>query len=279
MNLTEDIINYVKYLQIDAGLYVSIKPARFDTDVNRSLAFLDMHSNPYCLHIKSNRDCLSGCVAEHTRIIHSCGKEPFFSMCSAGAWEFSYPVYFGDLLMCIINVSGYCLDEKKGHRAAENYLKKYDRDSNLLLETYDKALEKNVPPIEKITAVINPLIYMLELAYKEFPPTENNDLYTRILHYLNEHHNEKITIEDMAEALHYSASAICHIFKKRNGMGISAYLTELRMKEAKNLVENTKLSITEIAYAVGILDSGYFSKLFKKSFGLSPMAVRKSGKM
>lgn len=276
MNLTKDIINYVNYLQTEAGLFVSVKPTGFDNYINRNLAFLDMHSNPYCLLVKSNRKCLSACVEEHNSIILKAEKQPFFSMCSAGVWEFSYPVFCDDIKMCMINVSGYCYDVKNAHRAIIEYAAKYERDTEAMLDMYDKSLEMRVPETEKITAVINPLIYMLELAYKDYPPTEQNDLYTRILHYLNGHHNEKIVISDIAETLHYSPSAICHIFKKRNGMGINAYITELRMKEAKNLVENTKLSITEIAYAVGISDSGYFSRLFKKSFGLPPASLRKN---
>lgn len=278
MKLTEDILNYVKYLQTGAGLYVSIKPTQYDTYINKNLAFLDMHYNPYCLYIKSNANDVDICISEYNKILAVDEKEPFFSMCHAGVWEFAYPVYCGDVKMCMINVSGYCFDDIAAKKAIQSYAEVTGRKYDDLCGVYDKSLIKDVPSIEKINAVINPLIYMLKLAYKDYPPSENEDLYTRILYYLNGHHNEKIVIEDIANALHYSPSAVCHIFKKRNGMGINAYVTALRMTEAKNLVESTKHSITEIAYAVGIPDSGYFSKLFKKHFGVSPMLLRKNNK-
>ena len=48
-----------------------------------------------------------------------------------------------------------------------------------------------------------------------------------------------------------------------------------RIEDAKTLLENTKLSVTEISYSVGFADSNYFSNIFKKSVGLSPLAYRK----
>ena len=64
-------------------------------------------------------------------------------------------------------------------------------------------------------------------------------------------------------------------FNKYYGKSIRQCLTELRIEDAKTLLENTKLSVTEISYSVGFADSNYFSNIFKKSVGLSPLAYRK----
>nr|WP_298998065.1 AraC family transcriptional regulator [uncultured Allomuricauda sp.] len=57
-----------------------------------------------------------------------------------------------------------------------------------------------------------------------------------------------------------------HIF----GKSVNAYIKELRLKRAKNLMETTQMNITEISYAVGINSRSYFSKIFKEKYGMTP---------
>lgn len=53
-------------------------------------------------------------------------------------------------------------------------------------------------------------------------------------------------------------------------MPISEYITQIRMKEAKELLTSKKVKITEIGYMVGYSYPGYFSKVFKKYYGINP---------
>lgn len=58
---------------------------------------------------------------------------------------------------------------------------------------------------------------------------------------------------------------IDYIFKKNSGKSIIEYICDLKIIEGKKLLENTDLSVTSIAYALGFYDSIYFSAVFKKS--------------
>lgn len=59
-------------------------------------------------------------------------------------------------------------------------------------------------------------------------------------------------------------------FKKLYKKSVNQYIKEVRLDQAKALMENTELNITEITYRIGINSRSYFSKLFKEQFGISP---------
>ena len=58
-------------------------------------------------------------------------------------------------------------------------------------------------------------------------------------------------------------------------MSPSEYQIFLRMNKAKELIRNTKMSVSDIAFAVGIENLGYFTRQFKQQEGLTPQAYRK----
>ena len=88
--------------------------------------------------------------------------------------------------------------------------------------------------------------------------------------YIHGHFREKITLSDVAEAVGISYGHLSKCFKQVEGISFNTYLMEVRMEEAKRLMKEENLSISEIAYEVGIGDPNYFSKCFKKQTGLSP---------
>ncbi|MBE6004967.1 MAG: helix-turn-helix transcriptional regulator [Lachnospiraceae bacterium] len=94
--------------------------------------------------------------------------------------------------------------------------------------------------------------------------------------YLLENDFEKsLTLEELASELSISSSAISHLFKKETGTTPMAYLNHIRAKKAADLLRQTDSSIQEIAASVGILDSNYFVKCFKKEYDMTPSAFRK----
>lgn len=88
--------------------------------------------------------------------------------------------------------------------------------------------------------------------------------------YIHEHFREKITLSDVAESVGISYGHLSKCFKQVEGNSFNSYLMEVRMEEAKRLMREENLPISEIAYEVGIGDPNYFSKCFRKHAGLSP---------
>lgn len=96
------------------------------------------------------------------------------------------------------------------------------------------------------------------------------------LTYIAENYQQKITIQDIAKTVNISEPYLFSAFKKRMGISPISYLNNYRLSIAAELLLNTTKNITEIAAYVGIGDSIYFNKLFKKYYQMSPTQYRKS---
>lgn len=115
------------------------------------------------------------------------------------------------------------------------------------------------------------LLYTQEQSY--------TPLTASLMRYLNENYASHITGESLAEAFHYSSEYIDKKMKQELGMTPHAYLTCIRLQNAKKLLERTDLPIQKIALECGFSDNSIFYKAFKKSFSLSPSEWRKKNKI
>ena len=99
-----------------------------------------------------------------------------------------------------------------------------------------------------------------------------------ILSYIDEHYlDPHLRLEDIAASSYVSANYACTVFKKQTGQTINAYILKRRMERAKELILTTDLPVFQIAEAVGYENPRYFSMLFKKYTGMTPLQFREKG--
>lgn len=104
----------------------------------------------------------------------------------------------------------------------------------------------------------------------------NLQLIEKILYYVDEHLDENITFEYLAEKFHYSAFHFHRIFSAVTGQSITDYLRQRRLMYAyKDLLETEK-TITDICYAYGFRSIQTFNRLFKDTYGVKPSDLRRS---
>ena len=96
------------------------------------------------------------------------------------------------------------------------------------------------------------------------------NLVNHTIYYLETHHDEEITLEQLAEMLYVTPTYLSKTFKAATGVGPINYLIQIRLNHAKELLKNDSLSVKEVAKTVGYEDAYHFSKLFKKYYGKSP---------
>ncbi|EOR28169.1 AraC family transcriptional regulator [Clostridium sartagoforme AAU1] len=108
-----------------------------------------------------------------------------------------------------------------------------------------------------------------------FKSREKKVLVESITKYLNENYTEDISLYTLSKNMYLSPVYISKIFKELMGDSPINYLIQIRLIKAKNLLEDSKLSIKTIAKMVGYNDPYYFSKLYKKYYGISPNKARK----
>ena len=115
----------------------------------------------------------------------------------------------------------------------------------------------------------NPQGYAFESVNKKY-------VVEKMVNYFEDHFNEKISLDQVAENMYLSPFYISKIFKSETGDTPIRHLINIRLEKAKELLENGyKGSIQEVAASVGYDDAYHFSKLFKKHYGVSPSQVRK----
>lgn len=93
--------------------------------------------------------------------------------------------------------------------------------------------------------------------------------------YLHEHFHEDITLQTLSDLTYMNKHYLAHTFKKYKGISPIAYLTQIRVKEAKFLLESTDYSVSKIAATTGFSSQSYFSQVFKKETGISANEYRK----
>ncbi|MBQ7206683.1 MAG: helix-turn-helix domain-containing protein [Lentisphaeria bacterium] len=96
-----------------------------------------------------------------------------------------------------------------------------------------------------------------------------------VLEFLDLHFREAPDISVLAGMVFLSASRFSHLFRQECGVHLSAYVNDLRLAEALDMLRESDNGIAEIAAACGFSDPNHFSTAFKKKYGKSPRTVRK----
>ena len=97
-----------------------------------------------------------------------------------------------------------------------------------------------------------------------------------VLNYINENLTASLSIKQFCAQTKTNAAYIGRLFKEETGMYFSDYISMLRIRKAKMLLETTHQSVGDIARQVGIYDVSYFTQCFKKQVRLSPTQYRQS---
>ncbi len=105
--------------------------------------------------------------------------------------------------------------------------------------------------------------------------SRNNANIEFIDKYINEnYHDSNMSVMSISDRLGLTPNYISNIFRQATGGNISKYITELRLKKAKELLCDPSIMVTDIALKVGYNDPRYFTKIFKKNEGLTPSEYR-----
>jgi two-component system response regulator YesN len=92
--------------------------------------------------------------------------------------------------------------------------------------------------------------------------------------FLEEHYREEINLEVLARQVGLSKNHLCTLFRIETGRNFIDYLHQIRISQAKGLLETTDLRVSEVGLNVGYHDAKYFAKVFQKYQNCSPSEYR-----
>lgn len=121
--------------------------------------------------------------------------------------------------------------------------------------------------------VIEMLIeHMRSVAVPETSRTEDSLLYSRS--YIDEHFEQKLSVQELADLAGYSYHRFRHLFKEAFGMSPIQYVIDRRLERARSLLAHTDLPLAEIAAVCGFSNVGQFCSLFKRELKETPLSYR-----
>ena len=165
------------------------------------------------------------------------------------------------------------------YQAAERHQFVYDCQNAKQYETIIATILESSGNTFSSFLKINGLMYSLLGDLTEeigiLNPSTNQQLSSLARHFMDLHYHDPIQMTDVAEFVGVHPNYLATIFKKETNTTPKNYLTHLRIRKAKELLLETRDSISYISQSVGFSDSLSFSKFFKKETGLSPLHYRK----
>lgn len=173
--------------------------------------------------------------------------------------------YYGETYSSIINLPIHITQNNfKSYYPLHNVFERATK-LNIWRNNYEKLLLDNT--IRELLILIS-----TELSTQQ---TSNNTLQ-KVLHYINKHYTEPITLTSISENFGFSTSYITKLFRNFLGKGTVDYINDLRLTDACEYLISSNYSIGEISNKIGFQNQYYFDRLFKRKYGVTPKEFRKS---
>lgn len=241
------------------------------------------HFNPFCTKIRETKEGYAACRrcdTEYARRAARSGK-PLIYTCHAGFLEMLVPLYD--------NAGNYIGSMTAGqfHRKDSPLLEKSDiaaqalklgLDPKEMFRLYRETLRLSEQQIEG-------LIEYLETIGRLLVSTRNHLLFmesvnapdriSMIKQYVENNYGKRLAVPKIARRFYMSPGYFSHFFKKEVGVSFQTYLNLYRVSKAKEMLEETELSVSEIASLTGFGSLSQFNRTFRASAGKTPGAVRK----
>ena len=103
---------------------------------------------------------------------------------------------------------------------------------------------------------------------------KNNNI-AKALQFVKQNFMRQITLDEISRECGMSKYHFTRIFKDVTGITFRKYHNKTRIEASKILLKKQELNITQICYAVGFNDASYFSRVFRKFEGISPVLYKK----
>lgn len=295
MSKYEGMANYLNYLNTAYKLDICINDFMGfvnDNELYQALQPFLIHKNPFCMHIKSDKELWDRCLSMKKGIRSKCIRlgRPYYGMCYCGVGEFIVPIVSEGIVIGVI-----CAGEYNSHPEISRYrinkvARRHGMDAGILMKKFEASTQSTVPDIELINNLLGIAAEYLAGVYASISASGRTDILkeqsslntetyilSHALEYIRQNVFEKVTLKDISAFCHCSDSYISHIFKKKMKTNIKNYINRLRLTHAKKLLLETNCTVAEIALSSGFSDPNYFSSVFSELTGITPSEYRSRG--
>ena len=250
------------------GINLSILDSNFSR-----LQYTDKASaNQYCKYINSNSAISSKCLICDYALLKECKekKQPVSHICHAGLLDVAIPIMHNQSIL------GYImLGQLKVDANFKNIKQKFSSDG---LDIDKLEVLYNILPIkndEFIKSIINlATILAKHLLLENIVKPKSLSTLDTLVDFINQNIHSPLSVEYIAQQNFVSVSLIYKLFYKNFNTSVKDYINKRRCELALSLLMFSDKSLNDVAFEVGFSSLSYFSKVFKKLYGVSPLKYR-----
>ena len=253
-----------------SGMDVSLLNASF-----HSVSFFRNRANSFCSFIHRDRRMIDVCRASDVERLDEVKKncEATVYTCPCGIVEAIVPVIREGGIIAYLFCSMGILEGSRERAVSEvlSLSKEISKEELRFCANNCRTLTES-----EISAYLSMLKIIAEHIARDNSPLESDESIGKLVkYYVKNNLEEKITLSSIALSLHCSTVTLTEHFKAEFGITIMEYVTGKRMELAKKLLLSTDEPLRVIASLSGFSDVEYFSRTFKKYYGMPPAAWRK----
>jgi AraC-like DNA-binding protein len=238
--------------------------------------------NPFCAMMAMKSRACAACLQVQQKLAETAQYEAQSQICQVGLCDTAVPVRLGDNLVGFLH-TGQVFRRKPtaaqfdrvgatcGRMGSGCGRRETDREAyfetRVLSQKEHEAMVKLLQIFaQHLSMVTNQIVVQKENA--------EPSVIARAKEFIKQHQTEDISLGQVAKAVNTSTFYFCKMFKKVTGINFTDYVSRVRIENAKNLLLNPNLRVSEIACEVGFQSLTHFNRVFKKVMGQSPTEYR-----
>lgn len=260
--------NTKKLGEILASFYElnGIRIVIFDSEYNEIMAYPENKCR-FCSAVRMNEALNERCIRSDLDACEKSLKQDdiYIYKCHAGLVEAVMPIKYDR------NIVGYMMfgqitdikDKSELRKMADGLNQKYGLSADISGIKFRS--RRQIVAAAKILEICTEYIIL-----KEMITPENDRIIKLAKEYIKEKLSEELNIDEICAYCGCGRTKLYKMFKSECGMGIAGYISEKRLSRARRLLKSTDFTVAEIAAECGFCDYNYFSRVYKKRYGVSP---------
>jgi len=275
---SEIFLQYQQAFETTTGLALVLRDAgSFRTPLQGSKAL-----NSFCaLMAATNKSC-AACLQVQQRIECGASRDGRFTLeCFAGLSESAIPIRVGDQVIAYLQTGQVMLQpptEKRFQRALRQLAAWNGAlDERKLRAAYFRTRVLTRSHYDAILQLLSSFAQHLSLLSNELMISEGAGeppMVTKARAFIAANLGEDLTLGQVAQAVHVSATYFCKLFKSALGINFTDYVARVRIEAVKQLLLNPHKRVSEAAYEAGFQSLSQFNRVFRRIAGTSPTAYR-----
>ena len=268
-------ISELKKICIDFFRLAETGFSLWDENRNNIFSYPEKHG-AFCKAIRDNKKLYMRCAVSDKKGLDEVDrtKKPYIYTCHMGLTEAIVPILQDG------EIAGYLMMGQIAEREKLDNILGVIRSLNESMQVKDnleaKQYENTCLSHDKLEYCVNILKVLIEYMNLSYVFKKNNEtVFSQAKRYVLKNISNPVLPKDVCKMLGVSQSTLYKEIKSNTGLNPTEFIRKMKIDKAKSLLVNTSADISDVAERVGIPDTNYFIRVFKKETSFSPLKYKK----